>query len=129
MAKALGVGGVFFRARDPESLSAWYAGHLGIEMEGTYVPFLPTAMPEGGATVFAVFPDDTDYFAPSDQRHMINLVVDDLAGALQQVQAGGAELAGEAVDYPYGSFGWFLDPEGNKVELWQPKVAEEAPAD
>ena len=129
MAKALGVGGIFFRARDPESLSAWYAEHLGIEMQGTYVPFAPDAMPPGGATVFAVFAEDTDYFAPSDQRHMINLVVDDLDGALAQVQEGGAELAGDLVDYPYGRFAWFLDPEGNKVELWQPKVAEGAPAE
>jgi predicted enzyme related to lactoylglutathione lyase len=125
MAKALGVGGVFFRARDPESLSAWYAKHLGIEMQGTYVSFAPQAMPTGGATVFAVFAEDTDYFAPSDQRHMINLVVDDLDGALAQVQEGGAELAGEVADYSYGRFGWFLDPEGNKVELWQPLVPPE----
>jgi len=99
LAKVLGVGGVFFRAKDPQALAAWYGKHLGMELD-----------------------DDTKYFEPSDQRYMINLVVDDLTGALEQVADAGAQLVGARQDEVYGSFAWFLDPEGNKVELWQPKV-------
>ncbi|UGQ45886.1 VOC family protein [Massilia endophytica] len=120
MAKVLGLGGIFFKSKDPKALMRWYSEHLGLPGED-YVAFEPSAMPPGGSTVFSAFKDDTDYFAPSSQPFMFNLVVDDLDGALKQVQAGGAELLGAREDYDYGSFGRFLDPDGNKVELWQPK--------
>ena len=126
MAKALGVGGVFFKAQDQAKLAAWYAEHLGIEMHGFYAAFQPSTVPPGGATVFSLFKADTDYFAPSAQPFMINLMVDDLDGALAQVEAGGATLVGEVLNESYGRFGWFLDPEGNKIELWQPLVPEES---
>lgn len=126
MAKALGVGGVFFRARDQAKLAAWYAEHLGIAMAANYAVFRPDDVPPGGATVFSLFAEDTDYFAPSENRFMINLMVDDLDGALAQVKAGGATQVGEVLNESYGRFGWFLDPEGNKVELWQPLVPEES---
>lgn len=122
MAKVLGVGGVFFRARDPEALGDWYQEWLGVPVSHPYgAYFEPDSMPEGGLTVWAPFQHDTDYFDPSDRQYMFNLVVDDLDEALAQVEEGGAELVGEIEEFDYGRFGWFLDPEGNKVELWQPE--------
>jgi predicted enzyme related to lactoylglutathione lyase len=120
MAKALGVGGIFFKSKDPKALMRWYQEHLGLPAED-YAAFQPSAIPPGGCTVFSPFKADTDYFAPSTQAFMFNLIVDDLEGALKQVQAGGAQLVGGTEHFDYGSFGWFLDPDGNKVELWQPK--------
>lgn len=123
MAKVLGVGGVFFLCEDPAALAAWYKQHLGFDIDPSYggCSFKPTEMPSAGATVWAPFKQDTEYFKPSSKTYMINLVVDDLQAALQQVGAAGAELVGEPESYDYGDFGWFMDPAGNKVELWQPK--------
>ena len=124
MAKVLGVGGIFFKAQDPKGLSAWYVEWLGFELDyNNSVSFKPDAMPSGGATVWGPFRADTDYFDPSDKPFMFNLVVDDLEGALAQVKEGGATIVGEIERYDYGSFGWFIDPEGNKVELWMPPAA------
>lgn len=121
MAKALGVGGVFFRSRDPKALGDWYQQHLGVPVEHPYgATFLAAAMPPGGLTVWAPFKQDTEYFGPSGQAFMVNLVVDDLDGALAQVRAGGAEVDEKTEDHEYGRFGWFSDPDGNRVELWQP---------
>ncbi|WP_295997899.1 VOC family protein [Rugamonas sp.] len=120
MAKVLGVGGIFFKSKDPKALLAWYQTHLGLPAESPYFAKLPpAAMPAGAATVFTPFDAGTDYFAPAQRDYMFNLVVDDLDGALRQVSAAGAELVGEPQSYDYGRFGWFLDPDGNKVELWQ----------
>lgn len=124
MAKALGVGGIFFKSKDPQALMAWYQKALGLPTESSdYATFFAPAMPKGGCTVFSPFKDSTDYFAPSTHGYMFNLVVDDLDGALAQVQAAGAQLAGEPQSYDYGRFGWFMDPDGNKVELWEPSEA------
>ena len=121
MARVIGVGGIFFRSNDPEGLGNWYQKWLGVPVEHPYGACLkPDTMPPGGLTVWAPFKADTDYFDPSTKEFMFNLVVDDLDGALAQVQEGGAELAGEVEEYEYGRFGWFMDPEGNKVELWEP---------
>jgi predicted enzyme related to lactoylglutathione lyase len=122
MARVLGVGGVFFKAEDPKKLASWYSEHLGIEIHEAFVGsvFSPADQPPGGYAVWAPFAADTDYFDPSNQAFMFNLVVDDLRGALAQVAAAGAELVGEVDESELGMFGWFLDPEGNKVELWQP---------
>jgi len=126
MAKVLGVGGVFFKAKEQAQLAAWYAEHLGIDMHGFYAAFQPATVPPGGATVFSLFKDDTDYFAPSNNPFMVNLMVDDLDSALAQIKEGGGTQIGEILNESYGRFGWFLDPEGNKVELWQPLVPEES---
>lgn len=123
MAKVLGAGGIFFKSEDPKKLGEWYQTWLGVPVEPPYgASFSPASMPEGGLTVWAPFQADTDYFEPSDRDYMFNLVVDDLDGALAQVREGGAELVGDVEDYPYGRFGHFVDPEGNKVELWEPKA-------
>lgn len=125
MAKVLGVGGVFFKADNPDSLGAWYQRWLGVPVEPPYgASFKPASMPAGGFTVWGPFSADTTYFEPSSKPFMFNLVVDDLDGALAQAAEGGAEVVGEIQDEPYGRFGWFVDPEGNKVELWEPRPAD-----
>jgi predicted enzyme related to lactoylglutathione lyase len=122
MAKVVGVGGVFFKSSDPEMLGAWYRKWLGVPVEPPYgASFRPDTVPVGGMTVWAPFTKDTDYFNPSSREFMFNLMVDDLDGALAQVGEGGAEIVGEVMEEDYGRFGWFVDPEGNKVELWEPK--------
>ena len=121
MATVLGVGGVFFKAEDPEKLGEWYRKWLGVPVEAPYgANFMPDSMPKAGLTVWAPFAATTDYFVPSKKPFMFNLIVDDLEGALEQVKEGGAEIVGEILKEDYGSFGWFVDPEGNKVELWVP---------
>jgi predicted enzyme related to lactoylglutathione lyase len=121
MARALGVGGVFFKSPDPKALGAWYQRWLGVEFDGNAVSFMPSAMPAAGCTVWSPFSASTTYFNPATKEFMINLIVDDLDGALAQVKEGGATIVGGIEGADYGRFGWFLDPDGNKVELWQPK--------
>ena len=123
MAKILGLGGVFFKCADPAALSAWYKEHLGLNVEEWGgVPFDPDA-DDGPAKriVWGPFKADTDYFNPSRHGAMINFRVDDLEGVLAKAKGGGAEIVGEIMEESYGRFGWFIDPEGYKIELWQPK--------
>ena len=120
MAKVLGVGGVFFKSGDPAALRAWYAGALGLATEDHGVMFAPDTMPKGAFTLWSPFPATTDYFAPSDQAFMVNLVVDDLDAILARVKAAGGQVMDRIEEYDYGRFGWFIDPDGHKVELWQP---------
>lgn len=130
MAKVLGVGGVFFKSPDPDRLYRWYSEHLGItKTDEPGVSFANSSLPPAGYVVWCAFDDDTKYFDPADRQYMFNLVVDDLEVALQQVKAGGAELVGEIESYDFGIFGWFVDPDGNKVELWQPRYPEQAADD
>jgi predicted enzyme related to lactoylglutathione lyase len=123
MAKVLGIGGIFFKAEDPAKLAEWYGRWLGIPVEPEWngASLKAGDMPASGYTVWSPFAKDTTYFAPSEQVYMINLVVDDVDGALAQVAEGGASLVGEPESNDYGRFGWFIDPEGNKVELWKPE--------
>jgi predicted enzyme related to lactoylglutathione lyase len=128
MAKVVGVGGVFFKSSRPRRLAKWYAKHLGIELElKSAASFRPGAMPRGSFTVWSVFPSTTRYFGPSRKPFMINFVVDDLEGALAQVRRGRGRIVGGIQQYSYGRFGWFLDPDGNKVELWQPPTRRRRP--
>jgi len=126
--KVLGVGGIFFRSSDPARLGSWYQEHLGFQVEewgdtrGT--SFSPSDMPPASFTVWSVFAAQTGYFGPSGQGYMINLVVEDLDAALENVAAGGAEVLEEREDHDFGRFGWFVDPDGNRVELWEPPEAE-----
>jgi predicted enzyme related to lactoylglutathione lyase len=122
--RALGVGGVFFRSPNPGKIGKWYAKHLGIPIEswGTTsgTSFSPVDMPKNGFTVWSAFAADTEYFGESGQTFMINFVVDDLDAALANVEAGGARVMPEREEQDFGKFGWFVDPDGNRVELWQP---------
>lgn len=126
MAKAVGIGGVFFRAKDPAGLLQWYGDTLGlpVEADGGLALF---AEPVGASAVFAIFAADTDYFGPTGAAFMVNLRVDDLDGCLQAVAAAGGIVDATTVDEPYGRFGWFSDPEGNRVELWQTKDSPAQP--
>lgn len=120
MAKVVGVGGIFFKSPDPKKLYDWYAKWLGMEFEDWGLAFFPKDYPPNSQTVWSAFDAGTKYFDPSEKGFMFNLIVDNLEDALKQVKEGGAEIVGEIEKMEYGSFGWFMDPEGNKVELWEP---------
>jgi predicted enzyme related to lactoylglutathione lyase len=121
VARVIGLGGIFFKAADPAKLGKWYRENLAMPVE-EYGAVLPWAsLPEGGYAVWSPFATDTGYFQPSEREFMFNLVVDDLDGCLARVREAGATLAGKPEGSEYGRFGWFLDPEGNKVELWEPR--------
>ncbi len=123
MAKVTGLGGVFFRSPDAKALGEWYKEWLGLPVEHPYGAGIPHKQLSGKSlSVWAPFDRDTKYFGESGQSYMINLMVDDLAGALAQVKEGGAEVVPKTEDSEFGHFGWFVDPEGNRVELWQPPV-------
>jgi predicted enzyme related to lactoylglutathione lyase len=115
--RVAGIGGVFFRARDPESLRAWYARHLGIEMEEYGTTFTAAA---GDQTVWAPFVAETDYFGAGGQQLMVNFRVRDLDAMLSQLRAGGVEVDDHVHEQEFGRFGWAVDPEGNRFELWEP---------
>ena len=123
MAKAVGIGGIFLKARDPKALSQWYATHFGIPDQGG--GSLGFDGPESaGMTVFAHFPLDTAYFGEAAQPAMVNFRVDDLDALLAQLTESGVRIDPKRDDAPYGKFAWIWDPEGNRVELWQPPPAE-----
>lgn len=121
MARVLTLGGVFVRSPDREALAAWYARWLGFEIDESFggSVFQSSAVPPGGYQLWSPFAADSDYF-PREQAVMLNLIVDDVPGALAQVAEGGAEVVGEIDESEFGVFGWFVDPDGNKIELWQP---------
>ena len=119
MERVTGMGGLFFRARDPEALGRWYAERLGV----TGPPGTDGGVPwwqEAGPTVFAPFSADTDYFGSPEQAWMPNFRVRDLDAMLAQLRAAGADVEDKVEDTDYGRFGWVRDPEGNRIELWQP---------
>src|SRR5215472_1570218 len=119
MAKAIGLGGFFFKARDPKALAAWYAKHLGLEIN----PYIGGAKfsedaQRPGCVIWTRFKEDTKYFEPSDKPFMINFRVDDLDALLTQLRAAGLQVDAKVDKPEYGNFGWIMDPEGNRVELW-----------
>jgi predicted enzyme related to lactoylglutathione lyase len=122
--RAIGIGGLFFRSKNPEKLAGWYAENLDIQVESwgdTYgASFPPKDMPANSFAVWSIFKSDTKYFGPSGQSFMFNLVVDDLDAALERVVAGGAKRLPGLEEQDFGRFGWFIDPDGNRVELWEP---------
>jgi len=109
-----GIGGVFFRARDPQALVAWYAEHLGVPLSEGYVIF-----PESHDTHWVPFAADTDYW-PSEKQSMVNFTVRDLDAMLEQLRAAGMPVDDRIEEHEFGRFGWATDPEGNRFELWQP---------
>jgi predicted enzyme related to lactoylglutathione lyase len=120
MAKVTGLGGFFFKSRDPKALAEWYGKHLGLPISDFGGAMFGEDEKRPGFTLWSPFKDDTDYFKPSSRDFMINFRVDDLDAMLQQLRAAGAQVDEKIQDYEYGRFGWFMDPEGNRVELWQP---------
>lgn len=118
-----GIGGVFFKAEDPEALRTWYRDHLGIVAgaQGADFSWREIEDPERtGRTVWSVFPEESEYFGPGDQEWMVNYRVRDLDAVLAHLRASGVEPVAEVEEYPYGRFTWIVDGEGNRVELWEP---------
>ncbi len=120
MERVLGIGGIFFKARDPKTLAEWYRQHLGVPVgaEQTYAAL--TSAEAGEMTVWSTFPTDTTYFGPGPAPFMVNYRVRDLEAMLAQLRAAGAQVEERIENYDYGRFGWATDPEGNRFELWQP---------
>jgi predicted enzyme related to lactoylglutathione lyase len=117
--RVAGIGGVFFRARDPRALAAWYAEHLGVDIDLGYGGATFTSETDT-YTVWSPLPADTEYFAESPQTYMVNYRVTDLDAMLTQLRAAGVRVADEREDSESGHFGWAYDLEGNRFELWQP---------
>jgi predicted enzyme related to lactoylglutathione lyase len=124
MKKVTGLGGVFIKAMDPKGLAAWYQRHLGIGFNGNSYVDLPFTDEKGmvspGYNVISFFSADNNYFNPSQKQAMINLRVSDLFSLLDQLRDEGVTIVGDPLDEEYGKFGWIIDPEGNKIELWEP---------
>jgi predicted enzyme related to lactoylglutathione lyase len=120
MARAIGIGGIFFKARDPKTLADWYAKHLGLTITDFGGAMFAEDAQRPGFTLWSPFKDDTKYFAPSDKAYMINFRVDDLDALLEQLRSAGVQVDAKVDRSEYGDFGWIMDPEGNRVELWQP---------
>ncbi len=122
--RVTGIGGIFFKARDAAALRAWYQRHLGIDVQGwggTTFQWHTSQRPEPqGATVWSIFDAESTYFAPSSAPFMINYRVDDLDAVLAALRSEGCDVADKVEDSAYGRFGWVMDPEGHRVELWQP---------
>ena len=122
MKRVTGIGGVFIKANDPAALGAWYKTHLGIDVQdwgGAAFTWADSdGKPVGGTTVWSV--GDGSNFAPSNASFMVNYRVEDLASLLQALRDEGCQVLEETDDSEYGKFGWVIDLEGNKVELWQP---------
>jgi catechol 2,3-dioxygenase-like lactoylglutathione lyase family enzyme len=127
-----GLGGVFFKAEDPEQLAGWYAKHLGIGVEGwggaqffwDRVDGQDAATGKRGYTVWSPFKADTTYFQPSDKPFMINFRVDDLDATLAALREEGCNVLDRGEDGEQGKFGYVMDPEGHLIELWQPNPDE-----
>lgn len=124
MARITGIGGVFFKSKgDAAALAAWYRKHLGMALEdfgGAVLKWPDDKAEDRGLTVWHVADADSQWFSPSDSSFMINYRVDDLDGLLAQLRADGVAVVGGPEAHENGRFAWIMDPEGNKVELWQP---------
>ena len=124
MSRVAGIGGIFFKARDPVALRGWYKTHLGVDVQewgGAAFRWTDEAgKPVAGTTVWSIGPADGGYFAPSKSSFMINYRVADLQAVLQALRSEGCDVLEKTDDSEYGKFGWVMDLEGNKVELWQP---------
>ena len=120
MKRVIGIGGIFLKCRDVDQTRAWYSRHLGVSLEswGAQFRFKDEPNPEA-YSVLSFFKRSTDYFDPSDSPFMLNLRVDDLEALVAELRREGIELIGEPMVEEYGKFAWLLDPEGNKIELWE----------
>ena len=124
MKRVTGIGGIFFKARDPGALGAWYKKHLGIDVQdwgGAAFRWTDEeGVPRAGTTAWSVVTAESDQFAPGKASFMVNYRVADLHGLLAALRSEGCDVLEKTDDSEYGKFGWVIDPEGNKVELWQP---------
>jgi predicted enzyme related to lactoylglutathione lyase len=128
MQRVTGIGGVFFKSKDPKALAAWYGTHLGMNVEawggvafGWVTPENPTGT---GTTVWSPFKQDSTYFGSGAQSFMVNFRVHDLHALLAALRAEGCDVDAKVDESEYGKFGWVTDPEGNRIELWQPPAGK-----
>ena len=129
-ARVTGIGGIFFKAKDPTALVEWYRRHLGIRSEDTVALFTWRSGRDGrvrGHTVWSIFPAHTKYFGGGGASFMINYRVKDLDGVLAALRNAGVETDRKVEDSEHGRFGWVTDPEGNRIELWEPPKVYHAP--
>jgi len=129
--RVTGIGGIFFKAKDQAATLAWYRQHLGIESEdwgGFGFTWRDRADPEQvGYTVWSPFKGDTAYFDPGTQPFMVNYRVADLPALLAALREEGVQIVGEMVEEENGRFAWVLDPDGGKIELWEPVPSDQDP--
>ena len=120
MKRVTGLGGVFFKTNDPKKMKEWYKNHLGV---GEIFSWKEVDKPDAKAnamTVWSPFKADTDYFNPSEKPFMFNYRVENLVELLKILKDEGVQIVGEMQEMSYGKFAWIMDPEGNKIELWEP---------
>jgi predicted enzyme related to lactoylglutathione lyase len=125
MKRVTGLGGVFFKTSDPKKIKEWYGKHLGLPVDeyGASFKWIEVGKPdakEPAVTAWSTFDENTKYFEPSQKPFMFNYRVENLVELLKVLKGEGVEIVGEIQEYPYGKFGWIMDPDGNKVELWEP---------
>ncbi len=121
--RVTGIGGVFLKAEDPKATTSWYEKHLGIksgQWGGSFIWRHAENKDKKGYTAWSIFKNDTTYTDPSQKDAMINYRVEDLEELLKVLKAEGVEIVGEMESHEYGKFGWIMDPNGYKIELWEP---------
>jgi predicted enzyme related to lactoylglutathione lyase len=126
MKRVTGIGGIFFKANDHEMLRDWYRKHLGIDVQswgGAAFRWSDDARTDGGTTAWSIFPATTKYLQPSTAPFMINYRVEDLDALLAALREEGCNVDDKTDSSEFGKFGWVMDPEGNRIELWQPPAA------
>lgn len=125
MKRVTGIGGIFFKSEDPKKIKEWYSKHLGFNVTdwGCSFHWKDLNSPESATparTEWSPMKSDTTYFQPSEKPFMFNYRVENLVALMKVLREEGVTIVGEIEEYPYGKFGWILDPEGNKIELWEP---------
>jgi predicted enzyme related to lactoylglutathione lyase len=116
-----GIGGVFFKSKNPKALQKWYVENLGLKPdEGGYIYFMWSDLDGPGYTLWGPFPEDTKYFEPSTKHSMINFVVSDIKEFVAELKKKGVDVVDKIEETEQGKFTWLMDPEGNRVELWEP---------
>lgn len=123
MKRVTGVGGIFYKSRDPQAAREWYGKHLGLATNqyGSLFEFREGANPDKiGYLQWSPMDANTEYYAPSKNEFMINYRVENLVELLKVLKEEGVEIVGEIEEYEYGKFAWIMDPEGHKIELWEP---------
>jgi catechol 2,3-dioxygenase-like lactoylglutathione lyase family enzyme len=121
--KILGIGGIFFKSANQQQMKEWYGKHLGLadSGHGVMLPWLEKDNPESEQmTIWSIFPATTKYFEPAQASFMVNYIVDDLDALLDRLGKEGVRIDSKRQDESYGRFAWIYDPDGNKIELWQP---------
>jgi len=128
MKRVTGIGGIFIKSANPARLRDWYKKHLGVEVEswgGTAFSWAGPHNPDGhGTTVWNIFEASSNYFEPSTAPFMVNYRVDNLQALVAALREEGCQVVGKVDESEYGKFGWVVDPDGNKVELWEPPAGQ-----